>query len=83
MCLGKDATRAFVTGDFSVSGLIDDVSGLSHQDMLGIEEWQTFYERDYEFVGAYFDIHRCCYRSLLFVSRPTDGHLLRCQGYAD
>lgn len=57
--LGKDATRAFVTGDFTEAGLIDDVSGLSHQDILGIQEWSNFYEKEYELVGllqgTYYD----------------------------
>ncbi|VDM47922.1 unnamed protein product [Toxocara canis] len=56
---GRDATRAFVTGDFTESGLIDDVSGLSHQDILGIQEWSNFYEKEYELVGllqgTYYD----------------------------
>lgn len=56
---GKDATRAFVTGDFTEAGLIDDVSGLSHQDILGIQEWSNFYEKEYELVGllqgTYYD----------------------------
>ena len=36
---GKDASRAFVTGEFDDAGLIDDVKGLSHQDYLGLQEW--------------------------------------------
>jgi len=56
---GKDATRAFVSGDFTPAGLIDDVSGLTYQDMLGIEDWDKFYAKDYEFVGyvhgTYYD----------------------------
>ncbi|VDK49858.1 unnamed protein product [Anisakis simplex] len=58
---GKDATRAFVTGDFSDEGLTDDVSGLSHQDILGIKEWSNFYEKEYELIGllqgTYYDSH--------------------------
>uniref|UniRef100_A0A914R6A4 Uncharacterized protein n=1 Tax=Parascaris equorum TaxID=6256 RepID=A0A914R6A4_PAREQ len=54
-----DATRAFVTGDFTEAGLIDDVSGLSHQDILGIQEWSNFYEKEYKLVGllqgTYYD----------------------------
>jgi len=56
---GKDASRAFVTGQFSEEGLIDDVSGLSHGDYTGLEEWQQFYEKDYKRVGllagTYYD----------------------------
>ncbi|CAI4230805.1 unnamed protein product [Auanema sp. JU1783] len=49
---GKDATRAFVTGDFTPKGLIDDTSGLSNDDLLGIKDWITFYEKDYVLVGV-------------------------------
>lgn len=56
---GKDGTRAFVTGEFKEEGLREDVVGLSHQDMLGIEEWMGFYEKEYKFVGflegTYYD----------------------------
>jgi len=47
----KDATRAFVSGDFTDKGADDDVTGLGHQDILGIEEWIEFYEKAYLFVG--------------------------------
>ncbi|KAK0416567.1 hypothetical protein QR680_012566 [Steinernema hermaphroditum] len=49
---GKDATRAFVSGDFTEEGLIDDVEGLGDQDLLGILDWIKFYERDYFLVGV-------------------------------
>ena len=44
---GRDASRAFVTGDFEEEGLIDDVSGLSSSDYLGLDEWIDLYHRDY------------------------------------
>ncbi|GMT20909.1 hypothetical protein PFISCL1PPCAC_12206, partial [Pristionchus fissidentatus] len=49
---GRDATRAFVSGDFSPTGLRDDVEGLSHEDILGIRDWVAFYEKDYSLVGV-------------------------------
>lgn len=49
--LGRDATRAFVSGDFSEKGLVDDVEGLGYQDLLGIFDWIKFYEKDYDLVG--------------------------------
>uniref|UniRef100_A0A1I7XGD5 Cytochrome b5 heme-binding domain-containing protein n=1 Tax=Heterorhabditis bacteriophora TaxID=37862 RepID=A0A1I7XGD5_HETBA len=54
---GKDATRAFVTGDFTEKGLIDDTESLSHDDLLeeydlGIRDWVSFYEKDYKLVGV-------------------------------
>ncbi|XP_014676778.1 PREDICTED: neuferricin-like [Priapulus caudatus] len=48
---GKDGTRAFVTGQFDADGLIPEVDGLSHQDYLGLEEWEKFYKKDYKYVG--------------------------------
>ncbi|KAH7731734.1 Cytochrome b5-like Heme/Steroid binding domain containing protein [Aphelenchoides avenae] len=58
---GKDATRAFVTGDFTPEGLVDDVGGLSEQDLLSILDWIKFYEKDYKLVGVlqgtYYDAH--------------------------
>uniref|UniRef100_A0A915Q051 Cytochrome b5 heme-binding domain-containing protein n=1 Tax=Setaria digitata TaxID=48799 RepID=A0A915Q051_9BILA len=56
---GRDATRAFVSGDFSEKGLVDDVEGLSDQDLLGIFDWIKFYEKDYDLIGylqgTYYD----------------------------
>lgn len=58
---GRDATRAFVTGDFTSNGLIDNVDGLTENEMLSIADWISFYEKDYEFVGllegTYYDNH--------------------------
>ncbi|KAL7634119.1 UNVERIFIED_CONTAM: hypothetical protein RMT77_015447 [Armadillidium vulgare] len=48
---GRDATRAFVTGDFTEKGLIDDVSDLTPEEYLGILEWDKLYKRDYKSVG--------------------------------
>ncbi|XP_074870136.1 neuferricin isoform X2 [Carettochelys insculpta] len=48
---GKDASRAFVTGDFTSTGLVDDVSGLSPSEMLTIQDWLSFYSKNYIFVG--------------------------------
>eukprot|EP00096_Caligus_rogercresseyi_P007920 TRINITY_DN2607_c0_g1_i1.p1 TRINITY_DN2607_c0_g1~~TRINITY_DN2607_c0_g1_i1.p1 ORF type:complete len:326 (+),score=88.48 TRINITY_DN2607_c0_g1_i1:40-1017(+) len=48
---GRDASRAYVTGDFNDEGLVDDVSGLSLDDYLGLAEWVDFYKKDYVYVG--------------------------------
>ncbi|XP_030041439.1 neuferricin [Microcaecilia unicolor] len=48
---GKDASRAYVTGDFSENGLVDDVSGLSPSEMLTLQDWLSFYKKNYVFVG--------------------------------
>ena len=48
---GRDSTPSFVTGVFSREKAIDDVKGLSPEEMLGIKEWLDFYRKDYTFVG--------------------------------
>ncbi|XP_006167663.1 neuferricin isoform X1 [Tupaia chinensis] len=48
---GRDASRAFVTGDYSEAGLVDDVSDLSSSDMLTLQTWLLFYEKNYVSVG--------------------------------
>ncbi|NWR84808.1 NEUFC protein, partial [Furnarius figulus] len=48
---GRDATRAFATGDFTPAGLVDDVSALSPQELLSIQRWLSFYSNNYEPVG--------------------------------
>ncbi|XP_070699307.1 neuferricin [Pempheris klunzingeri] len=48
---GKDASLAFITGDFSDSGLTDDVSSLSPLQVMALYDWLAFYQRDYQTVG--------------------------------
>lgn len=48
---GRDSTPSFVTGAFSREKAVDDVKGLSPEEMLGIKEWLDFYRKDYTFVG--------------------------------
>ncbi|NXX77039.1 NEUFC protein, partial [Urocolius indicus] len=48
---GRDATRAFATGDFTQAGLVDDVSALSPGEMLAIRGWLSFYADSYDPVG--------------------------------
>lgn len=48
---GRDASRAFVTGDFSESGLTDDVMGLTPQDLKSIQDWSLFYLKEYSYKG--------------------------------
>lgn len=59
---GRDATRAFVTGNFT-HDLVDDVTGIE-QSMYGhIEAWASFYASSYpsvgRIVGSYFDSRGC------------------------
>ncbi|KAE8288001.1 Neuferricin Cytochrome b5 domain-containing protein 2 Precursor [Larimichthys crocea] len=48
---GKDASLAFITGDFTESGLTDDVSSLSPLQVMALYDWLAFYQKDYQFVG--------------------------------
>nr|XP_060612796.1 neuferricin [Anolis sagrei ordinatus] len=48
---GRDASRAFATGDFSPSGLTDDLSGLSPSEVMAIQEWLDFYRKNYTPIG--------------------------------
>ncbi|XP_006806834.1 neuferricin [Neolamprologus brichardi] len=49
---GKDASLAFITGDFTESGLTDDVSSLSPLEVVALYDWLAFYQRDYQHVGV-------------------------------
>jgi len=50
---GRDATRAFVTGNFKSEGLVSDESGLTADQKKSIDNWEKFYDThaDYFFVG--------------------------------
>lgn len=49
--LGIDGTRAYVSGDFSDKGLVEDTEGLSLTDLLGLEDWNAFYKKQYLYQG--------------------------------
>ena len=48
---GKDATRAYITGDFTEKGLTDDLSGLSDDMIAGLATWIEFYQKEYSYMG--------------------------------
>ncbi|KAL2094996.1 hypothetical protein ACEWY4_009715 [Coilia grayii] len=48
---GKDASRAFVTGDFTEAELNDDVTDLSPSQVVALYDWLAFYQKDYTLVG--------------------------------
>jgi len=54
--VGKDGSRAFVTGDFTNSGLTDDVSGLTTSQWLDLLHWFEFYDKQYIYVGRIYKI---------------------------
>lgn len=41
-----------MTGDYSEAGLVDDVCDLSFSEMLTLQNWLSFYEKNYEFVAT-------------------------------
>lgn len=53
VCSGKDASRAFITGDFTDTGLSNDVSDFSEPQIVALYDWLSFYQKDYTAVGGY------------------------------
>lgn len=58
---GRDASQSFITGDFSANNLSDDVSKLSGDELLSLEKWKEFYDKEYtkkgKLIGRYYDGH--------------------------
>ncbi|CAK9325335.1 unnamed protein product [Citrullus colocynthis] len=56
---GRDASRAFVSGNFTGEGLTDSLRGLSNAEIKTVVEWRSFYQKTYilvgKLVGLYFD----------------------------
>lgn len=48
---GRDASRAFVSGNFTGDGLTDSLRGLSSTEVHSVVGWRDFYFRSYKFVG--------------------------------
>ncbi|XP_059282097.1 membrane-associated progesterone-binding protein 4 [Lycium ferocissimum] len=48
---GRDASRAFVSGNFTGDGLTDSLRDLSSAEVKSIVDWRGFYFRTYIFVG--------------------------------
>ncbi|XP_056603288.1 neuferricin isoform X1 [Triplophysa dalaica] len=48
---GKDASRAFITGDFTDIGLSNDVTDFSEPQIVALYDWLSFYQKDYTPVG--------------------------------
>ncbi|KAJ9185043.1 hypothetical protein P3X46_004718 [Hevea brasiliensis] len=57
---GRDASRAFVSGNFTGDGLTDSLRGLSSSEVKSVIDWREFYFRSYTFVGKlvgrYYDV---------------------------
>ena len=80
---GRDATRAFITGQFEEEGLKDDVDGFNEGQMKEVMDWVGFYEREYVYVGKFiklftkqyqFHSKSICY--LLKIALANAVHLL-------
>ncbi|KAL7305121.1 hypothetical protein TKK_0002527 [Trichogramma kaykai] len=56
---GLDGSAAFITGDFTDTGLSDDVSSLTDKQILSLLEWVDFYKKTYlykgKLIGRYYD----------------------------
>lgn len=48
--VGRDASRAFVTGDFE-KDLNDNLEGLSESQIADIINWKKFYDKSYTHIG--------------------------------
>lgn len=48
---GRDASRAFVSGNFTGDGLTDSLQGLTSTEVNSIIDWRKFYHERYIFVG--------------------------------
>uniref|UniRef100_A0A023FCT9 Putative cytochrome b5 domain-containing protein n=1 Tax=Amblyomma cajennense TaxID=34607 RepID=A0A023FCT9_AMBCJ len=42
---GRDASRAYITGEFTEEGLTDDLNGLSDENLLSFSQWVDFTKR--------------------------------------
>jgi len=49
----RDASRAFVTGEFNEAGLVSDVSDLTSTQWLQLLHWFQFYDKSYRYAGSY------------------------------
>ncbi|OIW14424.1 hypothetical protein TanjilG_20870 [Lupinus angustifolius] len=48
---GRDASRAFVSGNFTGDGLTDNLRGLSSTEVKSVVDWRDFYHKRYKYVG--------------------------------
>ncbi|KAK9504615.1 hypothetical protein O3M35_010912 [Rhynocoris fuscipes] len=56
---GRDASKAFITGDFTKKGLIDDLADLTLSDLRSLRDWLDRYKKDYiykgKLIGRFYD----------------------------
>uniref|UniRef100_A0A8C1FJ81 Neuferricin n=1 Tax=Cyprinus carpio carpio TaxID=630221 RepID=A0A8C1FJ81_CYPCA len=66
---GKDASRAFITGDFTEAGLSSDISDFTDSQIVALYDWLSFYQKDYTPVGKLIG------RFYTETGQPTDALL--------
>lgn len=75
---GKDASKAFITGQFNPEGLIDDVTDLPLDSYTDIKMWQEFYGTEYskigKIVGTYYDNDGCPTDAVSHVSKMLEEY---------
>lgn len=50
--IGRDASLAFITGEFDNDGLTDDISSLSARQVKALDDWLQFYNTNYIYKGT-------------------------------
>lgn len=50
--VGRDASLAFITGEFDDQGLTDDISSLSSRQVKALDDWLQFYNTNYIYKGT-------------------------------
>ncbi|KAI2800390.1 Neuferricin [Blomia tropicalis] len=74
---GKDGTRAFLTGEFTVEELRDDITDLDESYYTGIDTWLSLYEGKYRkigrIIGSYYDRNGCETEKLHLVRKRLNG----------
>ncbi|XP_008559280.1 neuferricin [Microplitis demolitor] len=57
--VGRDASQAFITGDFTEKGLTDDLSSLTNAQAKSLDNWLKSYHEKYQYkgklVGKFYD----------------------------
>ncbi|KAK5644311.1 hypothetical protein RI129_005611 [Pyrocoelia pectoralis] len=57
--VGRDSSRSFITGKFKESESSDDVIGLTNNELISLDNWLKFYEKQYpkvgKVIGRYYD----------------------------
>lgn len=49
--MGRDGTRAFISGNFTDEGLIEDIDDITGGEILELNNWLDFYKTNYVFKG--------------------------------